>query len=49
MKLFGLARVSKNTDGAIRSYLKARKGAPEAELQAGLLALIVSSPDWMVM
>jgi uncharacterized protein (DUF1800 family) len=49
MKLFGLARVSKNTDGAIRSYLKARKGAPETELQAGLLALIVSSPDWMVM
>lgn len=49
LKRFGLARVSKNTDAAIRSYLKSRKGAPEAELQAGLLALIVSSPDWMVM
>ena len=49
IKLFGLARVSKNTDAAIRSYLHARKKAPDAELQAGLLALIVSSPDWMVM
>jgi hypothetical protein len=47
--VFGLARVSKNTDAAIHSYLAARKKAPEAELQAGLLALIVSSPDWMVM
>jgi uncharacterized protein (DUF1800 family) len=49
LKVFGLARLSKNTDATIRSYLMARKGAPEAELQTGLLALIVSSPDWMVM
>lgn len=49
IKLFGLAKLSRNTEVAIRSYLKSRKDAPEAELQAGLLALIVSSPDWMVM
>jgi uncharacterized protein (DUF1800 family) len=46
---FGLAAVSKNTQTAIQSYLHSRKGAPEAELQTGVLALIVSSPDWMVM
>jgi uncharacterized protein (DUF1800 family) len=49
MRVFGLAKLSGNTHAAIRSYLKARKGAPEAELQTGLMALIVSSPDWMVM
>jgi uncharacterized protein (DUF1800 family) len=46
---FGLSRLTGNTDAAIRSYVKSRKGAPEAEVRAGLLALIVSSPDWMVM
>jgi uncharacterized protein (DUF1800 family) len=46
---FGLAAFTKNTETAIQSYLHSRKGAPEAELQTGVLAMIVSSPDWMVM
>jgi len=46
---FGLAAFTKNTEAAIQSYLHSRKGAPEAELQTGVLAMIVSSPDWMVM
>jgi uncharacterized protein (DUF1800 family) len=46
---FGLAGLTRNTEAAIKRYLAKRKGAPEAELQTGVLALIVSSPDWMVM
>jgi uncharacterized protein (DUF1800 family) len=46
---FGLAGVSRNTEAALKSYVRSRKGAPDDELQTGLLALIVSSPDWMVM
>jgi uncharacterized protein (DUF1800 family) len=46
---FGLAELSSNTESAIQSYLRSRKEAPTAELQTGVLALIVSSPDWMVM
>lgn len=46
---FGLAGFTRNTEGALRRYLSQRKGAPEPELQTGVLALIVSSPDWMVM
>jgi uncharacterized protein DUF1800 len=46
---FGLAGLTRNTASALQSYLSSRLGAPAAELQAGLIALIVSSPDWMVM
>jgi hypothetical protein len=33
---------------AIRDYLAAKASAPEAERQAGVLILLASSPDWMV-
>jgi uncharacterized protein (DUF1800 family) len=46
---FGLASLTRNTEAAIRSYLASRRNAPVQELQTGVLALIVSSPDWMVM
>ena len=46
---FGLAALSRNTEAAIQSYVRSRKTAPVEELQTGVLALIVSSPDWMVM
>jgi len=46
---FGLATLSHNTEAAIQSYVHSRRGAPVEELQTGVLALIVSSPDWMVM
>jgi uncharacterized protein (DUF1800 family) len=46
---FGVASFAHNTEAAIGSYLKSRKSAPVAELQTGVLALIMSSPDWMVM
>lgn len=46
---FGLAALTRNTESALRSYVAARKGAAPEELQMGVLALIVSSPDWMVM
>lgn len=47
--LFGLAGLSANTASAITDYLVARHAQPESEKQAGVLALIASSPDWMVM
>ena len=46
---FGLAGLTRNTEQALRSYVSSRRDAPASELQAGLIALIVSSPDWMVM
>jgi hypothetical protein len=46
---FGLAGFTANTDKTIRSYLASRRTAPIEELQTGVLALLVSSPDWMVM
>ena len=45
---FGLAGLSANTTTVIRDYLAAKASAPEAEKQAGVLILLVSSPDWMV-
>jgi uncharacterized protein (DUF1800 family) len=46
---FGLAGFSDNTRTALTSYLSSRPGAPEEELRPGISALIVSSPEWMVM
>ena len=46
---FGLSAINRNTEAAIRSYLHARRKAPVEERQSGMVALVVSSPDWMVM
>jgi uncharacterized protein (DUF1800 family) len=46
---FGLAGLSDNTRTLINDYLAARAGAPNNERQAGVLILLASSPDWMVM
>ena len=46
---FGLADLSNNTKVLINDYLTARSGASNAERQAGILILLASSPDWMVM
>lgn len=46
---FGLAGLSDNTRTLINDYLTARAGAPNNERQAGVLILLASSPDWMVM
>ncbi|HEV3475491.1 MAG TPA: DUF1800 domain-containing protein [Actinomycetota bacterium] len=45
---FGLAGLSANTRAVIRDYVAAKAGAPENEKRAGVLILLVSSPDWMV-
>lgn len=45
----GLATLSPNTDAALRAYLAAPGTTSEAERQKGVLTLIMSSPDWMVM
>lgn len=46
---FGLAELAANTTASIQSYLASRASATEAERQAGVLILLASSPDWMVM
>jgi uncharacterized protein (DUF1800 family) len=48
-KRFGLAGLSANTVTLIKDYLAAKASAQEAERQAGVLILLASSPDWMVM
>jgi uncharacterized protein (DUF1800 family) len=45
----GLAGLSDNTRTAITDYLTARQSAGESERRAGVLILLASSPDWMVM
>ncbi|HUQ39554.1 MAG TPA: DUF1800 domain-containing protein [Acidimicrobiales bacterium] len=47
-RLVGLAGVSANTRAALRSYLDSQAKAPEAEKQASMLVLLLTSPDWMV-
>jgi uncharacterized protein (DUF1800 family) len=50
IKRFGLADLSPNTRQTITDYLASRPGnGLESERQAGVLILIASSPDWMVM
>ncbi|MGH2710595.1 MAG: DUF1800 domain-containing protein [Actinomycetota bacterium] len=50
IRRFGLADLSANTRSLITDYLASRPGANlENERQAGVLILIASSPDWMVM
>ena len=46
---FGLAELSANTRTLIQDYLAARAGAPDNERRAGIMILLASSPDWMVM
>ena len=46
--MFGLSALSANTTGALQRYVASRKGAPAEELQAGIMSLLLTSPDWMV-
>jgi len=46
---FGLAGFAPSTLDTLNSYLASRSGAASSELQEGVMSLIVSSPDWMVM
>jgi uncharacterized protein (DUF1800 family) len=48
-KTFGLAELSAATAGAIKGYLSARHKDSVADRQAGVVALILSSPEWVVM
>ena len=45
----GLAGLSPSTEAAIRGYLASPGTTAEAEKQKGVLTLLMSSPDWMVM
>jgi uncharacterized protein (DUF1800 family) len=45
---FGVASVSPSTADAISTYVSGRKGAGLDELQAGVMALVLTSPDWTV-
>jgi len=45
----GLARVSPTTVAAVRRYLDRRKDAGVDERESYVLALLLASPDWMVM
>lgn len=48
-KQFGLPGLSSATTNAIKGYLAARRKDPPEALQAGVVALILSSPEWVVM
>ncbi|GAC1413979.1 MAG: DUF1800 domain-containing protein [Actinomycetota bacterium] len=48
VKLFGLDAISSNTRSAITSYLQQRPVDAESDRQAGVLALLAMSPEWMV-
>lgn len=43
--MFGLAAITERT---ARDYLGSRSGAPEAEKQAGIVAILTTSPEWTV-
>lgn len=47
--LLGLSGLSSNTRYALAGYLRRAAKAGEAEKQAGVLALVLSSPEWVVM
>ncbi|MBV8961333.1 MAG: DUF1800 domain-containing protein [Actinobacteria bacterium] len=46
--LFGLSALSGVTADALRHYVDTRKSAAPEELQAGIMCLLLTSPDWMV-
>ena len=48
-KVFGLPPLSPATVAAIKAYLAKRKNDPELSRRDGVVALILSSPDWVVM
>jgi uncharacterized protein (DUF1800 family) len=45
----GLAGVGANTTAAVNNYLRRASNATSAQRQAGVLALLLSSPEWVVM
>jgi len=45
---FGLAGLQPSTASAINGYLTERAAASPDELRAGVVALLIASPDWMV-
>jgi hypothetical protein len=48
-KTFGLPGFSSATAGAIKGYLASRRKDPEEVRRDGVIALILSSPEWVVM
>ncbi|HVF03970.1 MAG TPA: DUF1800 domain-containing protein [Frankiaceae bacterium] len=48
-KRLGLAGFGQNTKNAVSNYLRRSGGAPVADRQTGVLALLLSSPEWAVM
>ena len=48
-KRLGLAGFGQNTTNAVAGYLRRASGASVADRQAGVLALLLSSPEWVVM
>lgn len=48
-KAFGIPALSSATAGAIKEYLAKRKNDPEQDRRDGVVALILSSPEWVVM
>jgi uncharacterized protein (DUF1800 family) len=48
-KVFGIAGLSAATSAAIKGYLSKRKSDQEEVRRAGVVALILSSPEWVVM
>ena len=47
-RLLGLAGFGANTRNAVNAYLRRAKTAPAPEQQAGVLTLLLSSPEWVV-
>ena len=48
-KRLGLAGFGTNTTNVVNGYLRRASAAPLAERQCGVLALLLSSPEWAVM
>jgi uncharacterized protein (DUF1800 family) len=48
-KMFGLPGFSSSTAAAIKGYLASRRKDPEDVRKDGVIALILSSPEWVVM
>ena len=48
-KTFGIPALSSATTTSIKDYLAKRKNDPEQDRRDGVIALILSSPEWVVM
>ena len=48
-KRLGVPEFGANTTNAVAGYLRRMKGANPSDLQAGVLTLLLSSPEWVVL